>query len=742
VSKKKKRNGGTSDDECGCLRVVLLCKGKGADKDSYRPRSDESQWWGRRDALVRCVASFLFGATDSNDNRNQSNKTKKELVLLFDEDLARLHMTLDSGGDSDNDNDNNNNNNPRAFPKEQTILQLWKRAAQNLRTTVEYGGMKCVIHLDPSLSLSPNPQSTPSSGSKGKGKGKGKGTKGSNTKGGIEKIDTKRAVLEFLQKNVSVEFLREHRLNSHPDVVLRKTNRNALLKVWDAWTKQSTEADATDGKSDKTMDGNTSGSPDSRRLTRIYRELLRFPSGESSRRGSSSSTPSPRVIVAGTLHETCEEFPCFGPRAESDATYHACLFLGAVRDMTSHEQRILEKVCGASGIPLVGVRFGTVPEFTSKILSLLAFHHANGVLDIALTRLLDAAAAAAAEAAKEESSGRSLTESSQPQEQLQSTCLHVVCTVPASSKSVSIDMDQRDEIHWRLVRVIVCSLWRSKLASSKSAVHIHHTNSLRLVFDDGIVVLLEERRFVDQLASQHRAAPSEHQILAALIREIDRQSQSQTPPVSSSSSSSSSWRKNLVEDRGWSRKKLAKLLVKDVVESSPIPITCAIGIESSRPKQETNHNMDELVSRFYHHSSDDAGADIPAPARARDASDHGLLLAVSIPPPSNPSPGRPSAFVGRRRPRPAGDEQHHRCEPPRMYRELLSALNKRQIPTLEQRLFPDHCSAFTDREASSIIALQHMCYQNRAFGSTCGPPTTASTTEISGKKRKKPSYRS
>ena len=63
---------------CDFLRVVLFCKGKGADKDSYRPRSDEKQWWGRRDALARCVSSFLFGAQSKH-----GGKTKKELVLFL-----------------------------------------------------------------------------------------------------------------------------------------------------------------------------------------------------------------------------------------------------------------------------------------------------------------------------------------------------------------------------------------------------------------------------------------------------------------------------------------------------------------------------------------------------------------------------------------------------------------------------------------------------------------------------------
>ena len=51
-------------------------------------------------------------------------------------------------------------------------------------------------------------------------------------------MDTKRAVLEYLQKHCSIEFLREQRIDSNPEVVLRKTNRKALLKIWDNWNKQ------------------------------------------------------------------------------------------------------------------------------------------------------------------------------------------------------------------------------------------------------------------------------------------------------------------------------------------------------------------------------------------------------------------------------------------------------------------------------------------------------------------------
>ena len=68
----------TSIDDGSCesssLTVVLMCKGRGS--DSFRPNRDESQWWSRRDALVRCVASFLFSGTGWN----------KTLICIFGDD--------------------------------------------------------------------------------------------------------------------------------------------------------------------------------------------------------------------------------------------------------------------------------------------------------------------------------------------------------------------------------------------------------------------------------------------------------------------------------------------------------------------------------------------------------------------------------------------------------------------------------------------------------------------------------
>ena len=717
--------------DCEYLRVVLLCTGRGAEKTSYRPRADESQWWGRRDALVRCVASFLFGAnTNTRAGGTSTTTTRKELVLLFEEDLARVHMTLDTTGVVDNS---------RAFPKEETIVQLWKHAAQNLRNEVEYKGMRCSIHLDPTLSFVPP---TSSSSTETPKRTNGGSTTAANssridridTSRSIDRIDTKRAVLEYMHKHCSIAFLREQKINSHPGVVLRKTNRTALRKIWETWRKQR-HASSVTTEGQGTQNEDEEHSHHSQRLKSIYQELLQFPQETTTVRSrpssSSISTTNTHKIIAGTLHESSDEFPCFRVRpdeiiAGESQSYNICLFLGAVRDMTSQEQRLLEEVCEASKIPCVGVRLGTVPEFTSKILSVLVFHHSNRVLGIAMKRLLEK------NSKTDEDRSRSMPIKQQPQ----STCLNIICTVPKASNEISVRIEARDQTYWRLVRVIVCSLWRSKLVSTKS--QIRHTNRLQLVFDDGVVVALNERDFVEKLARQHQAAPSEFQILTALVHEIERQSKVQAPPPRSKKTKPRN--NKAIGDgggEGWSRKKLAKRLVRSVVKSSPIPVTCTVGIE---PNATTNN---ELVSRFYDHARNNGVATNEAiGVEADDPRDYGLLMVMDITTPSKLST-----------PFPQPELRWHEEDTPReareIYRQLLSASRKQHIPTIQQTMMLSNSNSTTnggcsvwDREAASIIALQHMCYQNRVFARRCYHlyKAVGSCQDRSGsKKRKKPS---
>lgn len=96
-----------SNDAPG-LTVVLSCHGPGSDASTFRPRRDESQWWQRRYALVRCVAAFLGGPSLEVAGGGQAtyhSSSRRRLVLLFDEDWARMELEYDDNTSSEENNE-------------------------------------------------------------------------------------------------------------------------------------------------------------------------------------------------------------------------------------------------------------------------------------------------------------------------------------------------------------------------------------------------------------------------------------------------------------------------------------------------------------------------------------------------------------------------------------------------------------------------------------------------------------
>jgi hypothetical protein len=419
------------------VRVVLLCKGRGAEASSYRPNRDETQWTNRRDALVRRVAAFLYGPSASSHATSE-----RELVLIHDEDYSRIEMRFQ----------------PNLVPTEQQVLSICKAAAENPGQSINVeSGVSCRMVLDKSVTMTAS--SIPTN------------------------MDSKRQVLEYLQQNCSIDFLRKHRLNSSAYVVLRKTNKNALMKVYREWNAENASANVPIKQE---------------RLSSIFQELLK------------PVNASIEKVVAGILHESSEsELPCFEVDADEARNLQVCLFLGAVRDMHPWENRVLSSCCAAAQVPLVRVRLGSVSEFTSKILTVVAHHHAQGTLGPALLKLCS----------KENDKKAATVDSKQANQRL-----HAVCFMPIHSGTLSCDLRQRSRAMWALVRVTVCTLWRSRLASNMEGDATGASplvNGLTIVFEDGVDLSLEQDELVKSLAEQHQAAPSEYQILRALCKKRD-----------------------------------------------------------------------------------------------------------------------------------------------------------------------------------------------------------------------------
>ena len=261
------------------LKVVLFCSGNGADVGSYRPRRDDSQWWNRRDALVRCVASFLFGPSAAMTGRQQQQQQQRELVLFYDGDHCRVHMSLE-GDDDDDSNNNNGTSNGIVIPSEHVIIALWKEAVGK---AIQYAAK-------------PKPQSAPNQPQPLTVARKGKlrcwavlsscpptelsadGSSSSKHGPSFPKIQdwTKLQLLEYLQQEGSIDFLREHGLNSNPTVILRKTNRGALTKVYHQWVKMTSKLTTKPESSHRNNNKGNNHQPQSpqKLLQTIFEELL------------------------------------------------------------------------------------------------------------------------------------------------------------------------------------------------------------------------------------------------------------------------------------------------------------------------------------------------------------------------------------------------------------------------------------------------------------------------------------
>ena len=189
------------------VKVVLLANGIGSNPQTYRPNADESQWWNRRDALVRCVTAFFFCSTKISDS-NKSRSTK-EIIILFDEDWSYFSMKCLPSTTTIN---------PQ-IPCESNIIQLWKCSAHNPGVRIRYNdlGLSCLcVNSDtPVTTLEPNSTTDiesiimPTKNNVKRHSRMITTTTSSDITGSDS--NNKRTLLEYLQTNCSMEFLRLHR---------------------------------------------------------------------------------------------------------------------------------------------------------------------------------------------------------------------------------------------------------------------------------------------------------------------------------------------------------------------------------------------------------------------------------------------------------------------------------------------------------------------------------------------------
>jgi hypothetical protein len=217
------------------------------------------------------------------------------------------------------------------------------------------------------------------------------------------------------------------------------------------------------------------------------------------------------TTVLVLLHEDfSHELPVWGRQHGADGIARVIFLGGAVRDLTQQEEAAACSAARALGFLVVGCSLGRVPEFSSKIVAALNLYHANGRLVPAVASLCRRADAP-----------RAKLPPAAPRRAKRITTLRFVLHVPFACAALTADVGRRAEMH-TLLQSCVCALWRSRIVDEE-----HHAPGgaadpscfLTVVFADGRALTDLGGGLVARLASAHQAAPSESQVLSALVEE-------------------------------------------------------------------------------------------------------------------------------------------------------------------------------------------------------------------------------
>ena len=248
--------------------------------------------------------------------------------------------------------------------------------------------------------------------------------------------------------------------------------------------------------------------------------------------------------------------------------------------------------------------------------------------------------------------------------------------MPIPSQSLTCDLSQRSRALWALIRVTVCTLWRSRLASNMDGSASPLQNGLTVLFEDGIAFSLEQDELVTSLAEQHQAAPCEYQILQALCKKRDE-------AVAS-------------HNGGWNATRATELLQRLLPEKSLVPsfvIDACAG--------QTNKNGELLTS---------------------------LCSSVIDTKPMN---GGQVLLLLRIRTNDSDENDISNME-----KHVKEACAKRGIPVLQESFVSQ---TVQDNEAATVTLVQHFIYQRRLFPALkhAMPEQQTQLNCENGKKRRK-----
>lgn len=183
----------------------------------------------------------------------------------------------------------------------------------------------------------------------------------------------------------------------------------------------------------------------------------------------------------------------YKPKSESDKDKGTLLFfLGAVKDISPEEIHEVHKACSAYRVPFVEANLGVVAEFTSKIIDVLHGHHIHGRLMPGVMQLQ-----------------RPLRNHGSPTKQSSKFWIFVP-QVGSPSQLMDTDAKSR-EMCYAVPRCCISQLWCSRAE--------HGGRPLSLVFDTNETLTIQPE-LVTCLKTQHRAAPTEKNVIGALRKGI------------------------------------------------------------------------------------------------------------------------------------------------------------------------------------------------------------------------------
>jgi hypothetical protein len=537
------------------ISFLVLCDGP-FQSESFRPNEDQRQWWSRRDALVRIVHSSCY------QTHAKWNEITESVVLVFNDcSEQRSASEQKSIGVAKISS---------SFFCEEIKDPIEAKVIKKLRSS-----FKTMDHF-------PNCLSSGSSVSCCSVKMTSSVTNGiENSTSNVSVSEmSKKDIVRLLQSNCSIEFLRKYHLNGNEDLVLKKVNKTIITEAYEEFLNGKHQ-DNSNGIDDQLTNSfkeifshllrkeSTSSNPAGDGSGSV---LLKKRKREEKSVSPPGNGENGKQLIVLLLHEDYpNELPVYKLR-ESLQNYkhnnvHIICILGAVRDITGDETKAILSACNLLNISCKGANLGRTAEFTSKIITAMVFHGKSGALFDAVQDLPNVNAIIGTEgnelmklpsirqnhvtwdghsttkslSMKDHKNSTSDSSSSlglSVKNHLPSVCLTVVARVPVAtndilnhfSSSTGIDVDKRLKLHG-LIQLIISTLWRSRIGSmnasssgsadrdnEESASSSPLTNLLYLVFEDQIVLRIDESMISYQICQYHMSAPSEYQILQMLIR--------------------------------------------------------------------------------------------------------------------------------------------------------------------------------------------------------------------------------